>query len=641
MTEAAYGSWRSPITSDLIVSATIAVFEPRLAAGNIYWMEGRPLEGGRYVIVRRAPDGTTSDVNPAPFNARTRVHEYGGGDYVVASNGTVFFTNFADQRIHVAEPGDAPVALTSTEGHRYADLVLDETRNRLVCVREDHSIEGREAINTIAAIDLATGRETVLVEGNDFYSNPRLRSDGTKMCWLSWDHPNMPWDGTTLHVANLSAGGGVIDDTVVAGGEAESVFQPEWSPDDRLYFVSDRSGWWNLYRWQNGEIKALAPRDAEFGGPLWQFGATTYAFESAGRIICSYGELGSNHFARLDIESGELTDIAIPYSSAGSIRVADGKALFLAGSRTAPSALVLLDLSGGHSEVLKKSSNLQLDEGYLSVAEPIEFPTEGGLTAFGYFYAPKNKDFTAPDGEKPPLLVMSHGGPTSATGSSLSLRIQYWTSRGFAVLDVNYGGSTRLRPRLPRAPQRPLGHRRRGRLHQRRSLPRAARPRRRRPAGDHGRQRRRLHDSLRPHLPRRVQSRREPLWRRRPRSPGAGHPQVRVALPRQPHRPLPRARGPLQRPLADPPRRPTICPRRLLPGPRRPRSCRRTRPRRWSPRCEAKGVPVAYLAFEGEQHGFRRAENIKRSLDGELYFYSRIFGFDLADPVEPLEIFNL
>src|SRR6266545_4376566 len=207
MTEAPYGSWRSPITADLIASATIGLGSPRLVGADVYWQEGRPMEGGRNVIVRRSPDGTTQDINPPPFNARTRVHEYGGGDYAVADDGTVYFTNFADQKIYRVRPGDAPEAPTGIEGHRYADLVLDQTRNRIVCVREDHGVEGREAVNTVAAIDLATGNETVLVQGNDFYSNPRLRADGTRICWLAWDHPNMPWDGTTLHVADLSAGG--------------------------------------------------------------------------------------------------------------------------------------------------------------------------------------------------------------------------------------------------------------------------------------------------------------------------------------------------------------------------------------------------------------------------------------------------
>ncbi len=643
MTEAPYGSWRSPITSDLIVSASIAVFQPRLAAGNCYWMEGRPLEGGRYVIVRRTPDGTVTDINPAPFNARTRVHEYGGGDYVVSTNGTVFFTNFADQRIYFvapdAKPEDAPVALTSTEGRRYADLVLDESRSRLVCVREDHTGDG-EAVNTVAAIDLATGIETVLVEGNNFYSNPRLRSDGTKMCWLGWDHPNMPWDGTTLHVANLSAGGGVLDDTIVAGGEAESLFQPEWSPDDELYFVSDRSGWWNLYRWLDGELKPLAPREAEFGAPLWQFGAATYAFEDASTIVCSFSDHGRNHLARLSITSGALTDIEIPYTSTGSIRVANGKALFMAGSTTAPSALVLLDLASGDSEVLKRSSDLTLDEGYLSAAQPIEFPTEDGLTAFGYFYAPKNKDYTAPAGEKPPLLVMSHGGPTSATGSSLSLRIQYWTSRGIAVLDVNYGGSTGY----GRAYRERLNGRwgivdvddcTNGALY----------------LASQG-----LVDGDRLAITGGSAGGYTTLCAltfRNAFKAGASHYGVGdlEALARDTHKfesryldnligPYPerddlyKARSPINH--VDQLSVPCVFFQGLEDQIVPPNQAEEM-----VAALKAKGVPVAYLAFEGEQHGFRRSENIKRSLDGELYFYSRIFHFDLADAVEPLQIDNL
>jgi hypothetical protein len=309
MPSAPYGSWRSPITADLIVAASVGLTRPCYAGGDVYWQETRPAEGGRYVIVRRRSDGTVEDVNPPPFNARTRVHEYGGGSYVVDGDGTVYFANFADQRLYAVRPGAEPAPVTHTDGMRYADLVIDAARNRLICVREDHTTPGAEAVNTIAAVDLTTGDETVLVQGNDFYAYPRLSPDGASLCWIAWDHPNMPWDGTVLHVASVGAGGRLSDDRIVAGGRDVSIFQPSWSPDGRLYYVSDATGWWNLYRWddlnplspggrrvrvrgpgstgeqpsaQTGSAKfrrgaplpnAHAPLDPEFGQPLWQFGA--------------------------------------------------------------------------------------------------------------------------------------------------------------------------------------------------------------------------------------------------------------------------------------------------------------------------------------------------------------------------------
>ncbi|HLF79427.1 MAG TPA: S9 family peptidase [Dehalococcoidia bacterium] len=640
MTEAPYGSWRSPITSDLIVSGTVGLSRPILVGDDIYWQEGRPLEGGRNVIVRRRPDGSTEDVNPAPFNARTRVHEYGGGDYTVAEDGTVYFTNFADQKLYRVAPGAGPEELTSRPDHRYADLVLDKTRNHLVCVREDHSREGQEAINTIVAIDLETGSETVLVQGNDFYADPRLITDGTRLCWLAWDHPNMPWDGTTLHVANLSAGGGVIDDVVVAGGESESVFQPEWSPDGGLYFVSDRSGWWNLYRWDGSKVESLAPLEAEFGQPLWQFGASTYAFDGANHIVCSYCESGFWRLATLDLQSGEFKEVDAPFTAIREVRASNRKAVFLAASPTQFGALVSLNLASGRIEVLKRTSDLTVDEAYLSAAQAIEFPTEGGLTAHAFYYPPRNKDFSAPSGEKPPLLVMSHGGPTSATGAGLSLRIQYWTSRGIAVLDVNYGGSTgygteyrrRLNGRWGIVDVDDCAN---GAMYL---------------AGQG------LVDGDRLAITGGSAGGYTTLCALAFKDvfkAGASHYGVGdlEALARDTHKFESRYLDGLIGPY--PERRDLYVERSPIhhvEGLSSPTVFFQGLEDMIVPPNQAeemvaallaKGVPVAYVAFEGEQHGFRKAENIKRSLDGELYFYSRVFGFELADPVEPLVIENL
>ncbi|HEY9647452.1 MAG TPA: prolyl oligopeptidase family serine peptidase, partial [Chroococcidiopsis sp.] len=448
---APYGSWTSPITSELIVAGTIRLGEIRLDGDDIYWSELRPMDSGRSVIVRRTPDGQTTDVTPAPFNVRTRVHEYGGGAFIVAQ-GTVYFSNFADQRLYRQIPGGAPEPLTPEAALRYADAVLDGDRQRLICVREDHTAGGHEPVNTIVAVNINSQNSgesvqdggRVLVSGSDFYSSPRLSPGGDRLAWLSWNHPNMPWDGTELWVAEIAADGTLGTPQRIAGGPTESVVQPEWSPDGSLYFITDPTGWWNLYRWTPGTdgITALCPKAAEFGLPHWVFGMTTYGIESDHSLICTYIEAGIQHVARLNTQTLELSEITLPYPSIGGLQVGAGMAVFVAGSPTAPAAIARLDLHTQAIEVLRRSSEQTVDPGYLSVPEVIEFPTENGLTAYGFYYAPHNQDYTAPAGERPPLLVKIHGGPTAATSASFSLSIQYWTSRGIAVLDVNYGGST-------------------------------------------------------------------------------------------------------------------------------------------------------------------------------------------------------
>ena len=282
---APYGSWESPITTDLLVGGTIRLYQPWVDGDSIYWVEGRPSEGGRNVIVRLA-DGLQEDVTPAGFNVRTRVHEYGGGDYTVR-DGIVYFSNFADQRLYRQPLGGMPKAITPAAALRYADMLVDPARNRLICVREDHRPDGREAINTLVALPLDGGEQMVLAEGNDFYASPRLSPDGRRLAWLSWNHPNMPWDGTELWLAEVAADGSMSQARLVAGGPTESIFQPEWSPDGVLYFVSDRTGWWNLYRLTGDTVEALAPMEAEFGMAQWVFGLGTYAFTSPVDIICA------------------------------------------------------------------------------------------------------------------------------------------------------------------------------------------------------------------------------------------------------------------------------------------------------------------------------------------------------------------
>ncbi|MBI3801879.1 MAG: S9 family peptidase [Deltaproteobacteria bacterium] len=636
---APYGSWKSPITSDLIVSATVGLGQIALDGEDIYWIELRPAEGGRSVVVRRTPDGRTRDMTPAPFNARTRVHEYGGGALVV-SNGTLYFAHFADQRLY-RQVGDAvPQPLTPAAAFRYADGVVDRHRDRIICVREDHTVPEREAVNTLVSIKLADGDSEVLVSGSDFYSSPRLSPDGSRLAWLAWNHPNMPWDGTELWIGECKPDGSLGDCEHVAGGVNESIFQPEWSPDGILHFVSDRTGWWNLYRWHEGGVEPLCPMAAEFGRPQWVFDMSTYAFASSDRIICAYTEHGTWHLASLDPKTRNLQPIDLPYTDIWGLRVASGQAVFGAASATEPPAIVRLDLSMRQLEVLHRSNSLAIDADYVSVPQAIEFPTEHGLTAHALFYAPRNRDYTAPSGEHPPLLVKSHGGPTSAASPTLNLGIQYWTSRGIAVLDVNYGGSTgygrAYRERLKGqwgvvdVDDCVNGARflvERGEVDGKRLAITGG------SAGGY--------TTL------------CALTFRDLFKAGASHYGISdlEALAKDTHkfesryeeslvgpyperRDLYRERSPIH--FTDR----LSCPLIVFQG-LEDKVVPPNQAEMMVAALRMKGLPVAYVPFAGEQHGFRRAENIKRALDGELYFYSRVFGFTLAEPIEPVVIENL
>ncbi|OWJ67364.1 S9 family peptidase [Inquilinus limosus] len=461
---APYGFWRSPITSDLIVAQSIGLSEVRLDGDAIWWLEGRPQEGGRSVLMRRAPDGAVAEISPPDFNIRTRVHEYGGGAWTVA-DGTVFFSNDRpgpagarpDRRLYRQAPGAAPVAVTAATGEageewRFADGLVDPRRRLWIGVGERHQPGRAHPDNMIVAVPLegeGAGSIRILAQGHDFFASPRLSPDGGRLAWLAWDHPNMPWVETTLFVADLDAAGAPAGTPrAVAGGSGESVFQPEWSPDGQwLVFAADRSGWWNLYRCDGngGPVEPVLAMAAEFGQPQWVFGLSAYAFSGPGRLLCSYIEGGLGKLALVDLLTGALTPVDIPFTDISSVRADERIAVFRAGSPRDPAQIVRLDLATGRWEVLKRATGIGQDpalRGFFAPAQPVEFPTAGGRTAHGLYYPPTSADHAAPDGDVPPLVVKIHGGPTSAASSTLNLGIQYWTSRGIAVLDVNYGGST-------------------------------------------------------------------------------------------------------------------------------------------------------------------------------------------------------
>lgn len=635
---APYGSWKSPITSDVIVAGAVGLSQIALNGDNVYWIETRPIEGGRNVIVRWAPDGRTVDMMTAPFNARTRVHEYGGGSFT-PSRDALYFSHFPDQRLYRQTKGGEPQPLTSAGALRYADAIVDHRRNRLICVREDHTTPEKEPVNTLVSIDLTNGAVRTLVSGNDFYSSPRLSPDGSRLAWLAWNHPRMPWDGAELWIGELTAGGEIRQRQHVTDGPAESIFQPEWSPDGVLYFVSDRSGWWNLYRWRSGQIEAMCPMNAEFGRPQWVFGMSTYAFVAPHHLVCAYASQGTWRLAQLDTESKQLSAIDTPYSEISDVRATPTHVVFSGGSPTEPVAIVRLELATQRREILRRATTLALDAGYLSTPQAIEFPTEQSRTAHALFYPPHNRDYAAPDTERPPLLVKSHGGPTASAQTTLNLGIQYWTSRGVAVLDVNYGGSSGY--------GRDYRNRLKGQwgivdvddcVNGARFLVEKG-----------------LVDGNRLVITGGSAGGYTTLCALTFRSffkAGASHYGIcdLEALARDTHkfesryeeslvgpyperRDLYRARSPIH--FTDR----LSCPIIFFQG-LEDKIVPPNQAEMMVAALRAKGLPVAYVPFAGEQHGFRKAENIKRALDGELYFYSRIFGFTLADPVEPVRIEN-
>ncbi len=624
------------------MKGTIGLSQPRLDGDDVYWIEMRPSERGRQVIVRRASDGTTTDINPPDFNARTRVHEYGGGDYVV-HEGTIYFSNFADQQLYRQKAGSTPERITNESKDdrlRYAEAVIDQARNRLIAVREDHRQEDHEAQNTIAAVSLHGNEEVVLVSGNDFYSSPRLSPDSSRLAWLTWNHPNMPWDGSELWTGEIAADGSLINQKLIAGGLRESIFQPEWSADGVLHFVSDRSGWWNIYRATDAGSECLCEMQAEFGAPQWVFGMSTYAFQSPDTIVCAYVDTGLWKLGTIDARTRTLAPIETRFTDISYVQVAAGRAVFKAGSPRDPLSIFEMNLTTRETTLLQCTANLEIDHGYISEPQPIEFPTENGLTAHGFYYPAWNQDFDGPADEKPLLLVKSHGGPTSATVADLFLTIQYWTSRGIAVLDVNYGGSTgygrAYRERLRGTwgvvdvddcvnGAKYLAAR--GDVDANRTVI---------DGGSAGGYTTLCALTFRDYF-----------------KAGASYYGVSdlEALELDTHKfeskysdgligPYPARkdlyfeRSPIH--FTDQ----LSCPLIFFQG----LEDKVVPPNQAEMMVDAlreKGLPVAYVAFEGEQHGFRRAENIKRSLDGELYFYAKVFGFELAEAVEPVTIENL
>ena len=438
---APYGEWESPIAPSDLTRAGIAVDGVATDGDTLYWVESRPTEGGRSVVVRRTADGRTTDVSPPGFNSRTKAHEYGGGAFAVRG-GIVVSSQFTDQRVYRLD-GPQPVPITPEPdldgGDRFADFEF--FGSLLIAVRERHH-EDREPDNQLVVFPTdgsAAPRE--ITSGNDFSSSPRVSPDGSRLAWLTWDHPRMPWEGTQLWMADLSADGSLSNVEQVAGGARESVFQPEWSPDGILHFVSDRSGWWNLYRREaDGSHTHLVDEAAEWGRPQWVFGMSTYRFLEDGRIAAVVTEDGRSRI--VTVTDGAVAPCLAERDAIGSsLAVGGGRVWVVAGSDSEASAVIGVDPATGSYLEVRSSINLEIDPAYYSQARSIVFPTTSDAVAHAFYYPPSNPDFEAPEGELPPLVVWTHGGPTGASSPGLSLGRQFWTSRGFALVDVNYRGS--------------------------------------------------------------------------------------------------------------------------------------------------------------------------------------------------------
>ncbi|MEH6469259.1 MAG: prolyl oligopeptidase family serine peptidase [Porticoccus sp.] len=444
-TTAPYGSWASPIDPELLATSSPSFAYPSSDRENLYWLESRPWENGRSVIVQRDCKGTIRDVLPAPLSARSMVHEYGGTPYIVA-NDILYFCLYDDQRLYrldLNKDDTLPTPISPAEGYRFADFCYDKYQHRLICVAEIHN-SSPEPENQIVAIPLDDSMQVVtLCSGDDFYAYPRLDNTGRNLCWISWNHPDMPWDNTTLWLATIDNAGQLDTPISIAGNGEEAIFQPQWSPDNQLYFVSDRDNWWNLYRWlPSSGVEPIQPMTAEFATPLWVLGMSTYGFCDDGTLVCCHTHDGTWQLSTKKPNASDFQPVENDYCNISDIYCAGDNAWLVGASHINSGELAELDIKERSLKSITQSVSLSIDPSYIAQPSPINYPTSDQATSHAFFYQPTNPDFKGCEGSLPPLIVICHGGPTGSTTTALNLKIQYWTSRGFAVLDVNYRGST-------------------------------------------------------------------------------------------------------------------------------------------------------------------------------------------------------
>jgi len=625
------GTWPSPITAARVAAGVRPVASPRIVGDRVLWLQSLPEEGGRIGVATPGDGGVPRIVTPAPFNVRTRVHEYGGGAFAAADD-TVWFSNFADNLVYAQEGDAAPVALTHDGQQRHADLELDVRHGRLVAVREQHGGAG-EPRNTLVGLALDGSGSTTLAEGADFYAAARVSPEGRRLAWLQWNHPDMPWQGTELWLAAIADDGTLAHARRVAGGRDESLCQPAWAPDGRLHVVSDRSGFWNLYRLEASGLVPVLPMEAEFGLPMWVFAQSSYGFAGPHEIVATCRENAISRLLRIDLRTGVATTIATPFEDIAELRVGPGFALVEAGSPTTTTCIARIALDDGAVTVLARSADELPDASVLSVPRAISYPSANGRTAHAFHYAPRNAGCAMPAGERPPLIVIIHGGPTAMASNTLKLSTQYWTSRGFAVLDVNYGGSTGFGRAYRQlltgqwgvvdvedciAGARHLAEQ--GLVDAERLAIRGG------SAGGYTTLAAlAFHDVFKA---------------------GASHYGVGDlrALDADTHKfesqytndllaPLPeRERLYLERsPIHAADR--LSCPVIFFQG-LDDKVVPPSQAEAMVAALHARGIPVAYIAFEGEGHGFRKKESMQRALEAELSFYAQVFGFEPADDIE-------
>lgn len=644
-TMAPFGSWRTPLTAQAIVADVKGLHELRTHDDILYWLETRPNEQGRTVLMARQIDGTQREVTPAPYNLRSRVHEYGGAAYLPCDGG-IFFVNFADQRVYRIQGERIEPVTDQDEDRRFADLCWDARRNRVIAVTEQHRSD-REPVNRLQAFGVGedAGALTTLHEGHDFYAAPRLSPDGTRLAFICWDHPNMPWDGSQLIVMSIAESGQPEEEMVVAGGVAESVLQPEWLDDEVLLFLTDSNGFWNLYRYDPSGLYCVLEDGVEYGGPPWIFGMRHYAVVGAQHVVASrHGP--DAQLVLIDTRSRFATPMAntLGATSHGSLVKWGERLCCIAESPARLPAIVGYPLDGGDATILQEAGRAPIESNDISQAEQLSFPTRDQRSAFANFYPPCNPQYEPPPNSRPPLLVISHGGPTSAATRGLNLRIQYYTSRGWAVVDVDYRGSSGYGRAYREALNGNWGKLdvtdcedvvrhlvERGRIDADRVAIRG---------GSAGGYTTLAALTLAP----------DPTTTsRRTFRAGASHYGIGDlnALSRDTHkfesRYLDKLVGDQQ---ALDSRSPINhidnldCPVIFFQG-----GDDKVVPPNQSQRMVAaltsKGIPVAYLEFAGEGHGFRRADNIVRSLEAEYQFFCRIFEIEPAEQFTPLEIANL
>ena len=646
---APFGSWESPVTTEMLTAGALRFDELDVDGDDLYWVESRPDEQGRYAAMRCSSSGEISEVTTSDYSARTLVHEYGGGSFAISS-GVGYFSNFSDQRLYrrPVDGSEEPTPLTPEIPVRYADATVDDARGRLICVAEDHRREGLEAENYLASIPTDGSAADVedltrLHEGFNFCSSPRLSPDGRRLAWICWNHPNMPWDATELWLAEVAANGSLLSPRRIAGdakGDV-SIVEPQWGPDGTLYCVSDESGWWNIQRWDGDELVPVVSMEAEFGQPQWEFSMSTYAALDDRHLAAQYGNADGRRLGVIDVETGELREIETSFNTFGFFTTAcAGRIICAAAGPHVGAAIVAIDAETGEVETLRASTGPQLDASYFSEAEAVSYPTTGGRTSHAYYYAPRNPDCEAPEGEKPPLVTFIHGGPTSATNPGFSLAVQYWTTRGFAVVDVNYGGSTGYGTAYRRDLNGNWG------IVDREDCEAAARYLVER--GDVDGSRLAIRGGSAGGYTTLCALTFGDVF-----TAGASYYGVSdaAALAEDTHkfesRYLDSLIGPYPERAELYEQRSPIhavdrlsCPVIFLQG-LEDKIVPPNQAERMVDALRKKGLPVAYIAFEGEQHGFRQAANIQRATEAELDFYGRIFGFTPAGDIEPVKIENL